>query len=384
MMNRTKQLTTTVLTLVVLEIPVMETALGTVPLFDNSFNPHGLTRAYDRPEVSGSNTIGVATGQESVSESNPTNRQSDLVLQSLVVTATHRQLTFTTESNWVYRVDGSEDLKTWQALQSDIKGDGQPKVITDVGVSNQRYYRAVMTALTQPPPEMTGMVWIQPGTFTMGSPPTEGGSKDERPQTVVTLTQGFWMGKCEVTQLEYEALMKVNPSSWKGDTLPVECVNWQDAREYCARLTENQRTMGQLPTGYAYRLPTEAEWEYACRAGTISRFSHGEEESQLNLYAWYLTNSESKTHPVGTKLANPWGLHDMHGNVWEWCQDWYGVYPGGQVTDPKGSPTGSLRMIRGGGWYLDAKRCRSAYRFFVSPDIQVYSLGFRVILAPSP
>jgi eukaryotic-like serine/threonine-protein kinase len=172
------------------------------------------------------------------------------------------------------------------------------------------------------------MVWIPPGTFLIGSPEDEvDRSENEGPQTQVTLTQGFWMGKHEVTQGEYLAVVGSNPSYFngvQGETdygtdlnRPVESVSWDDAVAYCAALTARERAAGRAPMSYAYRLPTEAEWEYACRAGTTTRFSYGDDPGYTHLrdYAWYEGNSERQTHPVGQKLPNPWGLYDMHGNV---------------------------------------------------------------------
>ncbi|HXP61012.1 MAG TPA: formylglycine-generating enzyme family protein, partial [Dongiaceae bacterium] len=195
---------------------------------------------------------------------------------------------------------------------------------------------------------------IEPGTFLMGSPGSEADrSDDEGPQTRVTISKSFSMGKYEVTQRQYETVMRTNPSSFKGEaSLPVENVSWVEATNFCARLTEKERQAGRLPAGYVYRLPTEAEWEYACRARTTSRFSYGDDTQydKLGRYAWCFRNGGGQTHPVGTKSPNRWGLYDMHGNVWEWCMDWYGGYPGGSVTDPTGADHGLVP--RAPGWQL--------------------------------
>jgi formylglycine-generating enzyme required for sulfatase activity len=231
-----------------------------------------------------------------------------------------------------------------------------------------------------------GFVWIPPGTFTMGSPASEQDRDgDEGPQTVVTLTHGFFMGQHEVTQGEYQAVMGSNPSYFTGDaTRPVDQASWNDATDYCAKLTAAERAAGRLPAGWAYRLPTEGEWEYACRAGTTTRLSYGDDPgySQLNNYAWWGSNSGSTTHAVGLKQPNPWGLYDMAGNVWEWCSDWYGSYPGGSVTDPRGATSGSYRVFRGGSWVFDGLRCRSAFRDSSTPDFRFIDIGFRAVLAP--
>ena len=231
------------------------------------------------------------------------------------------------------------------------------------------------------------MVWIPPGTFLMGSPPDE---KDRHsgkgPQTQVTISRGFWLSKYEVTQRQYQDLMGNNPSYFKGDSdCPVEQVTWHDVVNYCKKLTQQERSAGRLPSGYIYRPPTEAEWEYACRAGTTTRFSYGDDlgYTQLGQWAWYRENSGGKTHPVGQKRPNPWGLYDMHGNVWEWCQDrWAFSLPGGNVTDPRGSSSGSDRVLRGGSWYFDAWYCRSAARVWGYPGLWFIRYGFRPVLAP--
>jgi len=211
-------------------------------------------------------------------------------------------------------------------------------------------------------------------------------SSAEGPQTDVIISRGFWMGKYETTQGEYLAVMGYNPSAFTGDAnRPVEQVRWFDATNYCGRLTGREQAAGRIPTNCVYRLPTEAEWEYACRGWTSDRrFSYGDDPGYTNLtdYAWYDANSGT-TSPVGQKLPNPWGLYDMHGNVWEWCQDWYGAYPGGMVVDPQWPPAGSYRLYRGGGWDGDGLVCRSACRVGDYPGSSYNDVGFRAVLAPS-
>jgi formylglycine-generating enzyme required for sulfatase activity len=214
---------------------------------------------------------------------------------------------------------------------------------------------------------------IAAGTFTMGS---QYGDIDEKPETRVRLSKGFWLGKTEVTQKQWQAVMGNNPSSFKGDDRPVEQVSWEEAMAFCRELTERERAAERLPEGYAYSLPTEAQWEYACRAGTT-----GEYAGDLEVMAWCGSNSGSQPHPVGQKRANGWGLHDLHGNVWEWCLDWYGNYPGGSVTDPKSAASGSNRVRRGGSWDSSAHNCRSAYRNWLEPGNRGRHLGFRLALS---
>ena len=208
---------------------------------------------------------------------------------------------------------------------------------------------------------------IPAGTLTM----SEGDEAHE-----VTLTTPFRMGIHEVTQAQYEQVMGSNPSRFGGAENPVEKVSWDDAVEFCRKLSA---LPAEKAAGNRYRLPTEAEWEYACRAGTATKYSFGDDGSDLGDYAWYDSNSVRKTHPVGGKQPNAWGLHDMHGNVWEWCQDWHDEYPSGPVTDPTGPATGSDRVYRGGSWYGTAVHCRSANRHWYLPSDRSYCLGFRVV-----
>ena len=222
------------------------------------------------------------------------------------------------------------------------------------------------------------MVRIPPGSFVMGSP--RGGGDDQRPVTRVTLTTAFSLGKTQVTQRSWAAVMGSNPSGFKGESLPVENVSWDDAMEFCRKLTTLERSAGSLPKGYVYTLPTEAQWEYACRAGTT-----GDYAGDLQAMAWFAENAGRTTHAVATKQANAWGLHDMHGNVWEWCADWYAdKLPGGSVSDFKGAASGSNRVFRGGGWRNGAAGCRSAIRDRYSPGNRYDNLGFRLALSSVP
>jgi formylglycine-generating enzyme required for sulfatase activity len=305
--------------------------------------------------------------------------------------------------NQSFDVQSSTDLVSWTPAGTVTNATGN-LIFEDVQVDQHecRYYRV---AETRP-----NMVWIPPGTFLMGSPEDEMERFEwEGPQTEVTLTQGFWMGKYEVTQGEYLAVMGSNPSYFNGvqnpGTLdeidygiylsrPVDSVTWDAAVAYCAALTASERASRRIPANSGYRLPTEAEWEYACRAGTTTRFSHGDDPDYTELvnYAWYWgDNNGWVTHPVGQKLPNPWGLFDMHGNVFEWCRDWFGDYLGGIAMDPQGPVTGSYHVVRGH-YRAGCTDCnnsrywRSAARGTIGvineSSGSINSGGFRVVLAP--
>jgi len=235
------------------------------------------------------------------------------------------------------------------------------------------------------------MVPIEAGTFTMGSPADEADrDADEGPQTKVTISKAFWLGKCELTQGQWQAIMGTTLAQQRdkfdknaelhgeGPNDPIYFVSWNEATEFCRKLTERERAAQRLPDGYAYTLPTEAQWEYACRAGTSGPFS-----GAIDDLAWCEANSGGTAHEVGGKQANAWGLNDMHGNVWEWCLDWKAAYPGGEVTDYAGPDSGTDRVNRGGSWSFAARSCRSAYRDADAPDYRYVGLGFRVALAPA-
>ena len=207
----------------------------------------------------------------------------------------------------------------------------------------------------------------------MGSPKDEDGRSDnEGPVNKVTIHKSFELGTYLVTQREWKAVMGSNPSEFKGDDLPVENVSWNDVQKFIGRLNDRESTD-------KYRLPFEAEWEYTCRAGRTTRYSFGDDELMLGEYAWYDGNSGGKTHPVGQKKPNPWGLYDMHGNVWELVQDRYGDYRGATTDERWGNMGGSDRVIRGGGWADGAHGCRSAARYFRGPGDHNYVLSFRLL-----
>jgi formylglycine-generating enzyme required for sulfatase activity len=234
--------------------------------------------------------------------------------------------------------------------------------------------------------EQHDMVYVHGGSFTMGSPSNEQGrSAREGPQHHVTVNS-FYMGKYPVTQAAYQEVMGTNPSLFKGPNLPVEQVSWFDAVEYCNKrsikegltpaysVNGNNVSWNQYADGY--RLPTEAEWEYACRAGTNAPFYSG---TSVDSSGWYADNSGGKTHPVGEKQPNSWGLYDMHGNVLEWCWDWLGNYSKEAQTNPRGAASGTERVYRGGCWRFEAHQTRSAFRFGNHPYLQSFLVGFRVV-----
>ncbi len=230
------------------------------------------------------------------------------------------------------------------------------------------------------------LVPIPAGKFMMGSPPSEEGRYDSEQQHEVTLTKDFYLGLTQVTQAQYEQVMGTNPSYFKVDEVfgkdiseyPVEQVSWDDAVAFCEMLSAIPE---EKAAGRVYRLPTEAEWEYACRSGSNTRYHFGDKEELLGKYAWYKENSKDRTHPVALKEPNALGLFDMHGNVYEWCSDWYGGYPEGIVTDPIGQSDGSLRVRRGGSWCIEAADCRSADRYGDVPSDRIDNIGFRVALS---
>ncbi|MAL85017.1 MAG: hypothetical protein CMI23_01485, partial [Opitutae bacterium] len=234
------------------------------------------------------------------------------------------------------------------------------------------------------------MIFCPPGTFTMGSPSSETGRGGDETQHQVTLTHGFYLGKYEVTQAQYQTVMNGNPagrnadpSQFKGSNRPVEKVSWNDAQIFLSRLNTMEQTAGRLPTGWKYVLPTEAQWEYACRAGTATAYSWGNDinSSHAN-YNWdggpTDGNDFKQTRDVGEYAANPWGFFDMQGNVWEWVYDWKAVYPSGSLINPDGPVSGSDRVSRGGSYLSPSGNLRSARRQSIKPSSRFNDRGFRV------
>ncbi len=248
---------------------------------------------------------------------------------------------------------------------------------------------------------------IPSGSFVMGSPDgtgsttsrpvntEEGGRSTDERQHYVTLSKAFYMQTTEVTQAQYLAVMGSNPSyfsasGWGADcglNCPVETVSWNEAQDFIDALNASEsRTSCNLQPNRCYSLPTESQWEYAARGATVSAFYNGDitvpsgSDPKANLIAWYNSNSGRTTHPVAQKAANHWGLYDVSGNVWEWCEDVYGTYPDGPETDPTGATSGSRRVVRGGSWFSGASFTRSAFRNNTSPRFRDFNLGFRLVL----
>lgn len=219
-------------------------------------------------------------------------------------------------------------------------------------------------------------VLIPAGSFMMGcNKDIELCGPGETPRHLVTISKPFYMARYEVTQEQWTRIMGDNPSAFKGPSNPVDKVGSDDALNFIERLKKMD--------GKNYRLPTEAEWEYAARAGSESAYSFDDAEEQLGRYAWYSTNSGNKTHPVGLKQSNAWGLYDMHGNVWEWCQDWYdeNYYSSSPSTDPRGPSSGKYRVLRGGSWGSSFNKGRAASRGNIWPDYRDIDDGFRVVMS---
>jgi formylglycine-generating enzyme required for sulfatase activity len=213
-------------------------------------------------------------------------------------------------------------------------------------------------------------ILVPAGTFMMGD---ANGTSGDQPVHQVTFTWPFYVSKYQVTQEQWQEVMGGNPSHFKGPRNPVDNVSWDDCQQFLAALSRKL-------TGWKASLPTEAQWEYACRAGCKGRFCFGDDESKLGEYGWFDANAESATHPVGMKKPNAWGLYDMHGNTWEWCNDWFGDYTSKPQTNPQGPATGSKRVLRGGAFLSGPARHASSYRRGSAPDVRQFYYGLRVVL----
>ncbi|MBD3266197.1 SUMF1/EgtB/PvdO family nonheme iron enzyme [bacterium] len=311
----------------------------------------------------------------------------------------HPHPAFCEETEWDERMDFNNDnvvdvhdllqfMRSWHAkVPANVEPTPTPKNKNQTGDTT-----TVLLPDLPPRAKALDMVYLEPGTFIMGSPYCERDrEEDEGPIHPVTLTHAFYIGKYEVTQAQYHAVMGENPSFYRADDRPVEQVSWYDAARFCNRLNEmhglqpiyaENGDWAANPNAAGFRLPTEAEWEYACRAGTLTPFYWGvdAEGAQIEDYAWYSVNSRARTHTAGLKKPNAWGLHDMSGNVSEWCQDRFDTnyYEKSPLEDPKGPSTGFLRVRRGGSWQFDAAICRSAVRASWGTDFQFNNLGFRL------
>ena len=268
------------------------------------------------------------------------------------------------QTGWPYEI--------WlqRELQAEVEETEEYEVDVQKGLFFKRTVKEKRTRLvrrTKPVLLRMELVLIPAGEFMMGS---ENGFSYEKPVHKVRITQAFYVGKYEVTQAQYEAIAEENPSRFKGPANPVHSVSWNECAAFCKTLSDR--------AGVAVVLPTEAQWEYASRAGTRTRFSFGDSESQLRDYAWYSDNSGGKTHPAGQKRPNPWGLYDMHGNVWEWCVDGMRSYSSSSQTDPRGSGSGQ-RVFRGGSWRDEARYVRSANRDVYGRTYANSIFGFRVL-----
>jgi formylglycine-generating enzyme required for sulfatase activity len=306
------------------------------------------------------------------------------------VTLTLPQLQLTAPLGTTNALEVSTNLTAWQDIATLVFSTTNRTWLDLYPRGGAAYYRLRRVAGSggnNPPfpAPLTNFIWIAPGQFVMGSPSSDPDLGDgEQPQTTVTLTRGFFMGKFEVTQGEYQAVTGNNPSFFTGDpALPVESVTWQNATNYCHLLNTQEAGANRLPSGYTYRLATEAEWEYAARAGSTNRFSWGDDYSfaAIQNHAWFTANSSGGTHLVGQKLPNAWGLYDTAGNVREWVQDSENTYPGGSVTDPVPFTGSNNKMIRGGSHADEAASCRPAMRNAIPQTLSVPIFGLRVVLA---
>ena len=276
-----------------------------------------------------------------------------------------------------------------------------PLAVAPFDAEQARAHQEAWSEYLRQPKEITNsigmrLVLIPPGEFIMGLPEDAKRRRDfEGPQHSVRMTKPFYLAVYPVTQEEYERMMETNPSSfshdgrnawrvWELDTSrhPVEHVSWNDAVDFCRKLSA---LPAERSADREYRLPTEAEWEYACRAGTTTAYSFGDDPSELDEYGWHLGNSKQRTHRVGQKRPNPWGLYDMHGNLFDWCADWFDpeYYANSPGDDPQGPASGSGRVCRGGSWMSGAELHRSGGRFQSMPDSQQRLHGFRIALTPA-
>ena len=323
----------------------------------------------------------------------------EITNEELVVTST--TATLTADYSWPWKVvsiamEVSEDggFANANSFEASVSGNSLTVTATGLKAETKYYYRIIIdtgsvtfesetrtfeTLKTIFSLTVNGvifeMVYVEGGTFDMGATTEQGSDaeSDEKPVHSVTL-DGYYIGKCEVTQELWEAVMGSNPSHFKGAQNPVENVSWNDCQEFVSRLNSL--------TGRTFRLPTEAEWEYAARGGNKSLHYKYSGSDNIDEVAWYNNNSGSSTHAVGTKSPNELGIYDMSGNVWEWCSDWYGGYSAGAQTNPQGPSSGSYRVLRGGSWINYAGNCRVSIRSYDDPGNSNINFGLRLILVP--
>jgi uncharacterized protein (TIGR02996 family) len=281
-------------------------------------------------------------------------------------------------ADWLEEQDDprGELLRLGHALTQSVHDPGRP--------AREARLRELMAAGIQPVgPHYTNSLgmrfaWVPPGVFLRGSPPEEGERRDDEDLHPITLTRGFYIGVETVTQAQWRAVMGDRRGRFPGDDRTVECVSWEDCQDFCENLSRISGLGREAP--YPYHLPTEAQWEYGCRSGTTSAFFFGDNltADQANYHANGRGGGRKETAPPGAFPANAWGLRAMHGNVFEWCADWYGPYPQGAVQNPSGPPTGDVRVLRGGSWNSLLGRCRSACRGWAAPGYRGSDVGFRV------
>ena len=256
------------------------------------------------------------------------------------------------------------DQKNPQKVEQDILPEGKPYTVPELNLK---------------------MIWVPAGKFMMGSPKSEPGHQTEEENLhQVIISRGFWVGQFEITQSQYEMMMGENPSIIVDPRMPVQKVSWENAMEFCKELTSREMQEDRLPEHWIFNLPTEAQWEYACRADISGPFHFGYETDELADYAWFHENSSGSPKPGGLKKPNSWGIHDMHGNLGEWCFDWYGkVYPPDGSVDPITEKASRFKVFRGGTYTDLAERCRAAYRNRIEPSVSNPWIGFRVVLMRS-
>lgn len=322
-------------------------------------------------------------------------QNTSLGIKMVPVTLTLPQLQLTAPLGTTNALQVSTNLTAWQDITT-LTFTSTNMIWVDLyprgSAAYYRMRRVTGNGGSNPPfpPPLTNLVWIPPGQFVMGSPGSDGDADgDEFPETTVTLTKGFFIGKFEVTQGEYFAVTGSNHISFRGDyNLPLDSINWTQATNFCRLLNIQEANASRLPAGYGYRLPSEAEWEYAARAGSTNRFNWGNDlvYTVLTNYAWFQDNAGGITHPVGQKLPNAWGLYDVSGNVCEWCLDAATTstlppHSGGAVTDPLPSTIGSYKIFKGGSHGDENISCRPADRKGIPEGTAIDIFGLRVVLA---